>query len=132
MMQGMLGGSGSNGPDNSKVMELMQQKMLAEMFGIQENIEPARMEAEVLGTDPNGSFGVLGVRLMRPTTTQPFPRLLLETNGQLSIRPSHLKQAAAFFQSISDSLSEDFKVQQEEAKKLEGFELFGAMLKQAD
>lgn len=129
MVMDLMSGSGSNGMDpNSGVMKLFQQKMLAEMFGIAEHTEPVDLAAEVVGLDPNGSFGVLGVRLMPPTPTQPFPVLQLETNGKLSIRPKDLKALQGFFHQISERFETGYAEQQEAAKKMEGYELFGAMI----
>ena len=131
MVNDLLGG-GSNGAGmNAAVEKLMTQKIMGEIFGVKQFAEPVAMEARVLGTDPAGSFGVLGVRLMPPTTTTPFPQLLLETNGQLTIRPHHLREAGAFFQSIAEQLETQFAEQQEAAKGMEGYELFGAMMQGA-
>lgn len=124
----MLNESGLSGGMNPALQKLVQQKMVSEMFGINQVQEPVLMEASVTGTDAGGSFGVMGVRLMPPTTTQPFPRLLLETNGQLTIKPHHLKQLVGFFQRIEPEVERVFAEQQKAATKLEGYELFGAML----
>lgn len=129
MVMNMLGDSGSNGAGMPPgVMELFQKKMIAEMFGIASQEKPVDQAAEVLGSDASGTFGVIGIKLMPATPTSPFPRLTLQTNGELSISPEDLNLAAKFFQSVAERFSSGFESEQERAKSLEGAELFGALL----
>lgn len=128
MVMGMLDGSGSSAGLPQGVMELMQRKMIMEMFGITSQEKPVDQAAEVLGSDASGTFGVIGIKLMPASPTQPFPRLTLQTNGELSISPDDLTLAAKFFQSVAERFSEGFSAEQERAKTLEGAELFSAML----
>lgn len=123
MMQGMFD-SGSNGA----VQKLMQQKMLEEMFGLKANERPVDGAAEPVGLDPNGSYGILGIRLYAPTMTSPTPRLELETNGRLSIHPDELKALASFLQANAERFATGFAEQEQAATKLEGAEIFGAMI----
>lgn len=128
MVMDFMQGSGSSGQGNEALTKMFQQKMLAEMFGIDANQDPVAMEAHVAGQDANGSFGVLGLRLMPPTPTQPFPRLLLETNGQLTIKPEHLKGLIQFLQRVQPLLETEYANQSEKAKEMEGYELFAGMM----
>lgn len=128
-MMEAFNGSGSSAQGNQQAMQqLMQQKMLEEMFGISAAAEPVDMDAHVAGADQNGSFGVVGVRLMPPTPSMPVPQLQLESNGKLSIRPGDLDKISAFFQKISSKYKELYEEQQSKAKDLDGYELFAAML----
>ena len=128
MMQEMMNpGSGSNA-GMGMMNKLMQTKMLEEMFGMKVSAEPVDTAAEMVGQDPNGSFGVVGVRLMPATIALPVPQLSLETNGRLSIRPRDLEAAAKFFQSITERFTTQYDEASEKAKELEGYELFAAMM----
>lgn len=127
MMENMFGGSGSNGQSGA-MGKLMQSKMLEEMFGMKVQAEPVDSAGEMVGTDPNGSFGIVGVRLMPGTLAMPVPQLTLETNGRLSIRPSELPTLSRFFQSISERFETQYGEATEKAKELEGYELFATML----
>jgi hypothetical protein len=129
MMGDMFNASGSNGGAGMAAMQkLMQSKMIEEMFGMKVGAEPLEIAGEMIGQDPNGSFGVLGIRLMPATMAMPVPILSLETNGRLSIRPKDLETASAFFQRIKKPLGEKYDEAKEDAKKLEGYELFAAFL----
>ena len=131
MMGDMFNASGSGGAGNMAAMQkLMQGKMLEEMFGMKVRAEPIDVAGEMVGLDPAGSFGVLGIRLMPATLALPVPQLTLETNGRLSIQPKDLVTAGSFFQSVSDRFSTAFDKASEDAKQMDGYELFAAMLGQ--
>jgi len=127
MMSGLLG-SGSSGGMSENVQKLLQQKMLEEMFGLKDTEVPMWQAAEPVGSDKNGSWGILGVRLYKATITSPVPRLILETNGPLSIQPEHVGMLAAFLQSRSKECEAAYSTALKAAKGMEGAEIFGAAL----
>ena len=128
MMGNMFDASGSNGAGMAGMQKLMQAKMLEEMFGMTVKPEPIDMAGEMVGSDPQGSFGVMGIRLMPATIAFPVPQLTLETNGRLMIRPSDLKRCEGFFARVREQFSNQYEEASEAAKGLEGYEMFAAML----
>lgn len=128
MVMGSMFGSGSNGGMNEAMQKLMQRKIMEEMFGLKETEVPVWQAAEPVGQDKNGSWGILGVRLYKATLTSPVPRLILETNGPLTIQPEHVKMLSGFLQRIAGDCETACKDAQEKAKGMEGAEIFAAVL----
>jgi len=117
---------GSNSAQNAAMQKLMQQKMMEQMFGLKADVRPIHAAAETVGDDPNGSFGVVGVRLYAATMTSPTPKLYLETNGRLLVHPEELSSLQRFFQRIDEEFKEKYSQALEDAKSLEGAEIFAA------
>jgi len=126
MMDNMLGG-GSSGM-SAAMTKLMQAKMMENLFGIKGSQRPIHAEAEMVGDDPNGSFGIVGMRLYSATMTSPVPRLELETNGKLLVHPDAIPALVKFFQRIEGEFTAKYGLALEEATKLEGAEIFAAGL----
>jgi len=127
-MMGNLLGGGSSGGMNENLQKILQQKMIEEMFGIKQSEVPVWQAAEPAGQDRNGSWGILGVRLYRASITSPIPRLVLETNGPLTIQPEHVSMLAAFLQRNSKECVDVYGEELKRAKGMEGAEIFGAAL----
>jgi len=125
MMDTSGGGSSGMSPAMAK---LMQRKMMEQMFGLDASVRPIHVAAVTAGDDPNGSFGVIGVRLYAATMTSPTPKLYLETNGKLLVTPDVIPVLAKFFQSVEGEFSEKYSLALEAAKNLEGAEIFAAGL----
>lgn len=123
MENGFGGGSAGMPP---AMMKLMQAKMMEQMFGLKANIRPIHAAAEMVGDDPSGSFGILGVRLYGATMTSPTPKFEISTNGILSAHPDSIDVLVRFFQGIETEFQEKYAKAVEDASSLEGAEIFAA------
>lgn len=119
---------GSNGANTAAMSKLMQRKMMEQMFGLSAEVRPILAEAASVGDDENGSFGVLGLRLYAATMTSPTPKLYLQTNGKLLVHPDAINEVVRFLQRIELEFQEKYSQALEDAKNLEGAELFGAAM----
>lgn len=128
MMMDSMSGGGQNGAMQAQFQKLMQRKMMEDFFGLKADEAPIHAAAAVAGTDPNGSFGVLGVRLYSATLTSMKPRLELETNGKLSVRPDEIHALVKFLQGAAEEIEAKYDEALEAAKNLEGAEMMGTMM----
>lgn len=124
MMDNTFGG----GANSAALQKLMQQKMLEEMFGLKASERPILAAAAPVGTDPNGSWGVMGMRLFSATMTSPIPRLEFETNGKLLVHPDEIDVLVKFLQQHADEFRQEYEKAVLAAKDMEGAEMFATAL----
>lgn len=119
---------GGSNSANGAMQTLMKRKMMEQIFGLTADVRPILAEAASVGDDESGSFGVLGLRLYAATMTSPTPKLYLQTNGKLLVHPDSINDVVRFLQRIEKDFQERYAQAVEEAKSLEGAELFGAAM----